>query len=856
MKMKTLYVLMGVFFFLSCSLRDYMNQPVMKDAYDGPMILFLEPMGGYSYPGRVRVVADVSEAVGVESVEVVSEGLSQWFPALNLPVYRLHSEVSFSSPGLKTIEVRAKNRLGIERSVSLAVNILGPSITITNDFAHAGYIYTAANTLSLGGEVFSGLTNVLRVFVRVKRPNSEEEVPAVLMGGFWETMSPVVLNPNEDVVLTALAEDQGGVQASTPPVTVYQDQRGPDPVILTRPMSNGVEANMVFFEGTVKDDKVGAARLVATVDNWVTSFTNELNSWWGNRETVAFAFTRSFPPGIYNLLYYAEDFLGNRSQTNTITFTVDGTLPYVYVTGPLSGFCTNKDSFDVYGEYDNATILQYSLNGGPWQNISSFGGGKWTNLINFIPNQTNTLRLMAISNQYTNLSLLYKFLIDTLPPLVTFYDIGTQPRVNVSSQSRHIKLQDNLSGIAFFYDILDGYWGYGGMGFLSETNLTTWLGPSYEDNGTRDFPFGAVVTNTLILIDRAGNTNINFSRVAQVYPAIFVSPGGSPAAFGVASAPITLAEGMETAKALGVRTLVLQEGTYNLGLLSQPLRPQNNMMIVGGFDNTFTNHASYSTLKNTGKRIMELVDVSSVFLSYLHFSGSGSSVTNGVLWVTNSSVFLVDNIFSSNQGKQGAAIYAVHSQLGLVSNLFTRNRVHDFGVVVGVGSFYFGLGNSYLTNISQTISILNRDVQLCLLGGAAIISNEVFSSYSNAGNVDNILINVYAKDMGTFLLHDCTFTSVIGSTNGVHLWLAGNMQNTSILSNHFKQGVQYGMIKEGNWGGYELRQNSLFTNGLPILWAEFLPAATNLIFSNEITKFNDPGVTRATPDSTDNQALP
>ncbi len=846
---KILFVFISLFFVLSCSLRDYTNHPVIKDAYDGPMIFLLQPVNGLLYPGKIRVVADVSETAGLDTVEVFYDGQMQRFFVFNAPSYRLDTEVSFSSGGWKTIEIRAKNKIGIQRSVSVSLTVEGPFIRITNHFAKEGHIYTAGSTIILGGEARPGRTNLSRVFVRVKRLTNEEDITASLIGYYWN--ATISLNPNEDVVLTAIAEDMSGVSMVTPSVTVYQDQKGPHLVLLTRPISNATEAAVVVFEGHAQDDKVGAWRFVGTTDGWSTTFTEEFSSWWGNRDIVEFGFIRAFTPGNYTLSYYVEDFLGNRSKTNSLTFNVDGNLPYVYFMGPMSAFCTNQEVFPVYGEYGNALVLQYSLNGGAWQLISTMGGGLWTNTFTFTPNQENTLRLRAISNQYTNVSLLYRFLIDTIPPQVTLYDVGNQPRVNTSIQPRHIRIEDNLSGVMLFYDILEGYWGYGGMGFLAETNLKTWLGNWYEDSGSRDFPFGAVITNKLILIDRAGNTNTSFSRVAEVYPAIFVTPGGSIPSFGIASAPQKLLEGMNKAKNLGVRSLVLQEGTYNP---SGVLKPQNNMMVIGGFDPTFTNQGGYSILQNSGNRIMELDNVFSVFLSKLDFNASGSPSIDGVLWIRGGSVYLLNTVFSANQGKRGSAIYAENAQVGVVSNRFINNETQEYGVFFGAGSLYFGIGNEYLSNKTHALS--NLDAQILLVGGAAVISNEIFSSYMNTGTQNKILIHVYARDMGTFFLHNSTFSSIVSSTNAIHLWLAGNMQNTSILSNIFFEGNKYIMVKDGGWGGYQLAGNTVYTNSSLALWVECLPTHTNYIFPGEIIKFNDPSVTRATPDSTNNRALP
>ncbi|MFN3660872.1 MAG: hypothetical protein ACK4TN_06505, partial [Brevinematales bacterium] len=274
---------------------------------------------------------------------------------------------------------------------------------------------------------------------------------------------------------------------------------------------------------------------------------------------------------------------------------------------------------------------------------------------------------------------------------------------------------------------------------------------------------------------------------------------------------------------------------------------------VGGFNEAFTGAGGATLLRRPGGRVMEIKGVSGVaFLNFV-VNASGQMTEDGPLWVSNGTVYVMNSIFSSNQGRRGSAIYAEASQIGLLSNLFTNNYTRDFGVFCGIGSLYFGVANKYINNTTQAFS--NWDAQLILVGGVAIVSNHLFYLYGSLGPTDKKLIDVYAKNMGTFLLHNSVFSSILMSTNAVHLWLAGNMQQTSILSNTFVGLVKYLMVKEGNWGGYQLRGNRVYTNSFLVLWAELLPSSTNFIYFTNMADFNNPLKTRATPDSTDNIGL-
>ncbi len=836
-------------FFVSCALRDYMNQPVLKDVYDGPMVMIISPMSGNAYPGRIRVVADVTEQEGLGGIEVVYDGKIDNISTGGLSFYHLDHEVGFSSGGWKTIELRAYNRVGVKRTVFVDVNVIGPRIWVTNDFAQWGETYTSALSLTLRGVVSNGLTNLDRVYVRVERPSQIDEYMATLVGpDGWEVSVPLVAN--QDVEVIACVVDKAGVRAEAKPITVYQDSRGPQLVELLRPTNGATEGMMAVFEGRAQDDKVGVDRIVWTTNNWLTSSSRNLGGWWGRRDILEFSFEEWMGPASYTLHYYFEDFLGNPSVTNIITFTVDGMFPFVYITGPDGWWCTNEVSFPLFGQYANATTIQYSLNGGPWQNVSQFGMGQWTNITPYVANAENTLRLRATDGPHTNVSPLYRFLIDTLPPQLTLYDTGGSLIVNRSTVRRRLRVEDNLSGIRYFYDTLKGKWGYGGMGYLVENRTNEWLGNFYEDDGTRDFPFGAVITNDIVLVDEAGNSS-SYSRTLEVYPALFVTPAGG-GTYGIASDPLQAYAGVERAKSLGVRTVVFSEGLHTL---SSSLVPANNMILAGGFTSDFTSSMGGATLlKRSGGRVIEVKNVSGVGLLKFVIAGSGQLTEDGPLWVSNGTVYVMNAIFSNNQGRRGSAICAQASQVGVVSNLFTNNLTRDFGVFCGVGSLYFGVENKYINNKTQAFS--NWDAQLLLVGGGAIISNHMFYLYEGlAGQENKVLIDVYARDMGTFLLHNSIFSSILVSTNAAHLWLSGNMQQTSILSNTFVGNIKYLMVKEGSWAGYQLRGNRVYTNAFLVLWAELLPASTNIIWFTNMPDFNNPLKTRATLDSTDNEGL-
>ncbi|MCX7882162.1 MAG: hypothetical protein N2314_02945 [Brevinematales bacterium] len=844
----SLFVL-GVLAFFSCSLRDYMNQPVLKDVYDGPMLVVFSPFGGQSYPGRIRVEADVREEQGLGDIEIVYEGKVEKVGTGGVGFYHLSREIGFSTGGWKTIEIRAVNRWGIRRSVFVDVNVVGPTIRVTNDFAQWGETYTSDVSLTLRGVVSNGLTNIERVYVRVERPSQTDEYTATMVGmNGWEVTIPLVTN--QDVGVKACVVDKAGVMAEDRLITVYQDSRGPHVVVLTRPTNGATEAVMVVFEGKTQDDKVGAESLVWTKDNWATSSSRFLGGWWGMRDELAFWFEEWVTPGTYTVQFYVRDFFGNSSATNSFMFTVDGTYPYVYITGPDGWWCTNEVNFPLFGEYGNATALQFSLNGSPWQNVGQWGMGVWTNTTTYLANQENTLRLRAIDGSRTNTGPLYRLLIDTLPPTLSLYDTGGTVIVNRSSVRRRIRLEDNLSGIRYFYDTLKGKWGYGGMGYLVERRTNEWLGTWYEDDGARDFPFGAVITNEIVLVDKAGNSNV-YTRNIEVYPAIFVTPAGGGSAFGIASDPRSASEGVEKAKSLGVRTVVFAEGSYTL---SSSLVPANNMILAGGFTSDFLSaNGSATVLTRSGGRVLEVNGVTGVAFLKFVVSGSGQPTIDGPIWVNNGTLYVMNSVFLNNEGQRGSAIYAQASQVGLVSNIFTNNRTRDFGVFFGAGVFYYGIENKYVHNTTQVFS--NVDAQIFLVGGGAVISNHLFYLYEGWGSPGSVLIDVYARDMGVFLMHNSVFSTIFGSTNGVNLWLAGNMQQTSIVSNSFVGGVKYLMVKEGGWSGYQLRGNRIWTNAFTALWVEFLPGSTNVILSNQINRLNTPTETRATPDSTDNQGL-
>ncbi|MFN4217412.1 MAG: hypothetical protein ACK4HQ_08450, partial [Brevinematales bacterium] len=800
-----------------------------------------------NYSGKIRVVVDIMEKEGLGDIQVLYEGKTDKLSAWGMTFYHLDHEIVFSSGGWKTIEIQAYNRIGVKRSVLVDVNVVGPTIRVTNDFAEVGETYTSSLSLSLGGIVSNGLTNIDRVYVRVERPLQTDEYQATMVGmNGWEVNVP--LTPNEDVKVTACVVDKAGVKAEDRPITIYQDSRGPQLVALLRPTNNAIEGLRVVFEGKAQDDKVGVKRIVWTTNNGVSWSSRDLEGWWGMREVLGFEFEEWMMVGNHTIQFYMEDFCGNPSKTNTVNFTVDGTYPYVYITGPDGWWCTNETSFPFFGEYANANTVEYSLNSGSWINVSQYGAGKWTNTTTYIPNKENTLRLRAIGASNTNFSGLYRFVIDTIPPQLSMYDTGGSIIVNQSQVRRRIRLEDNLSGIRYFFDILKGKWEYGGTGYRVEINTNEWLGNWYEDEGIRNFPFGAVITNEMVLIDRAGNSN-SYSRMVQVYPAIFVTPTGS-GTYGIASDPLKAVEGVDKAKSLGVRAVLFSEGTHNL---SGVLVPSHNMILGGGFNPAFTSSGGATFLRRPGGRVMKIDGVSGVtFLNFV-VAGSGNITEDGPIWVSNGTLYVMNSIFSSNQGRRGSAVYAEASQVGLMSNLFTNNYTWNFGVFYGVGSLYFGVENRYVNNKTYTSS--SNDAQLVLLGGMAIISNHMFYLYEGVLGENKVLMDVYAKDMGTFLLHNSVFSTILLSTNATHLWLAGNMQQTSILSNTFVGNVKYLMIKEGDWGGYQLRGNKVYTNSFLVLWAEFLPSATNLIWFTNMADFNNPLKTRATADSTDNQGL-
>jgi len=839
--MKRLVVFM-VGILVSCSLRDYMGQPVLQDVYDGPMVMLVSPMGGVRYSGEVRVIADIEEQQGLGDIEILYDGRTDRIPAGGVSSYHLDRKVRFSSAGVKTLELRAYNRVGIRRSVAVSVTIIGPTIVVTNDFARWGDVYTRDTTLTLGGVVSNGLTNIESVFVEVRRPSQGDTYPATLAGAAWSVTLP--LTPNEDVDVVASVRDMSGLVASTSPLRVYQDSRGPT-LGITRPTNGAREAIQVYLEGKTQDDKVGPSRLIWTTNGWSSSVTNDLESWWGNRERIVFTYDMAMTPGPKTLQVYAEDFLGNASLTNTVSFMVDPTFPYLLITGPEGWRCTNQADFPLYGVYGNATTLEYTLNNGPWTPVTTYGGGYWTNMgLPSIPNEENRIRFRMMNASNTNISSEYRFLVDTIPPEVALYDTGGSIIVNRSTVTRRLRLTDNLSGIRVLYDTLIGKWGPGGTGVLVESDTNEWLGNWYEDEGTKDFPLGAVLTNTLVIIDRAGNTN-TLDKPLEVYPAIFVSRTLDET-YGIANAPVKATSALSRARSLGVRTLVFEQGTHTL---TAPLEPDSGMQLVGGFDSAFTTQDGYTFLQRAGGRVLDIHGVSNVFLWRMGVADSGGLAVDSVMVVSNASCLMLDSIISNNTGSFGTALLARNAQVGLVSNRFIGNTNRGLGIVLIAGSLSYGVGNIYTNNATYAPS--NHDAQLMMVGSRGIVSNETFAGFHDVGGFSPLLMDVYARDMGSLLVETSRFAGS-STTLHVHLWMSGNMTQVAIRSNVFDGPAFSLMVKEGNWGGYQLRGNSIRTNTFTNLWMEIVGTVTNTIENTNIAALNTPTKTRATPDSTDN----
>ena len=839
-----IFVVFGMVFLFSCSLKDYTNQPVLKDAYDGPDIVILSPMGSGPYGGRVKLEADVSDGAGVSGVDIFYDGKKEGVSVASLPSYHLSRELQFTKGGAQTITLVARNRIGIERTKNILVSIRSPLVRITNAFLQGGEWYTSNVSVSLGGDVSSPNGSISRVFLRVDKGGGVvSEVNASVGGGYWSAVLSLV--PNEDIVLTVVAEDSTGVRSEDFPRRIYQDSRGPTLWKISSPTNNAsvpFVPLVVVLKGEVQDDKVGAARWILTTNNWMSAITNEfLFDWWGQRDVKSWEKDVVLPgAGSFTLQMYAEDCLGNKSATNSLTVTVDSTSPFIVLNGP-SVWYTNAISLELNGITANATNIAYSVNGGPYQDIL-FTSPYWTNTISFTPNMVNILRLRAINATQTNISQAYSFVIDTQPPSVVLYDTGANLLVNESSVRRRLEVADNLSGITIKMEKLEGKWGYGGMGFLTETTTNFIYKLFYSEQTVRDFPFGAVLTNTVILYDRAGNVSTN-KYPKEVYPALFVTPSGS--GLGIASDPIKPDDAFTKAKNLGIHTVAFCEGTYNL--FGTPLKPESRMVIIGGLDNTFTNVVGRSYIKMNAGRVFECENVREVLFQNIGIVESGGLLVNGTLFITNSEVYFINAVFSNNQGRKGSAVAAYSSSVAFVNTLFWGNTNREYGVFYGEGSFYYGLTNWYFNNASQAT---NADAEILLLGGGAVVNNHVFTNFSFVSASGVPLLHIYARDVNPFLVQENTFANIEGTSYGATLWMSGNPQSVSIRSNTFSGGAWAAIVKEGDFGGYELSQNKFTLSGYTNLLVEMTPTATNII--SNIADLNNPAKTKATPSSTDN----
>lgn len=239
----------------------------------------------------------------------------------------------------------------------------------------------------------------------------------------------------------------------------------------------------------------------------LTFTTSETLSWSGysldasaNVTITGNATLPSLPDGTHNIIIFANDTVGNMGKSDTVTFTIDTTPPFISIISPENKTYAARNVTLVFTTNGTPSWIGYSLDGG--NNITITQNITLTDLAD---GSHRLILYAADATGNTGSSNVILFTVDSTPPTIVSA-VQLPPKTSVLPEdivSINVTITDNVTGVrsvslTYAY-VTDGRPANGSI-VMTEVSANVW---------TATIPpltYGTNVSYNIIASDNAGNT--------------------------------------------------------------------------------------------------------------------------------------------------------------------------------------------------------------------------------------------------------------------------------------------------------------------------------------------------------------
>jgi hypothetical protein len=850
-----------------CSVRDFSVNDLFTESFEPPEIHIVEQIPGEIYSTTVELKIMVSCKSGVDYVNIQYEDKELYIDnPVKSKIFFINTNISFKSPGYKKVYIYSYSKKGLSSysEIEFNIQINAPFIWVNDPVSD--YLYQLSGSYTFNGGASCSSGDLKEIFIIVKNKNTGNSITNIIPGtNSWVFTAALYANTENNIKFFAVSDFN--VQSAPVNKNILVDQQKPL-VQMVFPTNNAVTSpaiqgiisasdaltwvpnNQVFFK--LDDNTVFAASKSGS--DWEFSYSGLTN-------------------GGHILKVYCKDFVGNTSLTQTMSFTVDSSLPVVSINGPLLR-AQKVVTADITGgaSIGSGSIVDVyiKLNNNAWVPSDAFISGAsiaWSKVgLVLNMNATNTLIVSAVSDSgVSNLTSVYKIIADnTLPYIVSYNLTNNQVLVNTDYINQNFTAKDGLSGMM----IVSNYFICPTKGVLFSSyagNFTSQLSVLLDTS----IPGGDSVTNVLVAVDMAGNI-YKKTNIIKVYPAVYVTVGFSDANPGFLTQPIgSIQKGIDIAGSLGIQNVYISMGSYNTVTADYCVNLKNNMKIKGGFIAGFTANDMflYPTIINgngLNVHVVKAVNVNNVVLSGLILRGANGAagllggglflkdcnqikITNcyirnniakegGGVYITNSDVEFNNVQICSNTAEKAPSVLVKHSQLKVKNSLLKDNISALYAGEVFAASFY---------SLQTTLVVTNSKlIENSMFAPGGIAAEYFMAQICIEGTFNTELIN--SQFIGT---NNLTYSS--GDMYLIGIYLKSSPGYLKINNNLFydKKGLSPNQKTVAIWESVPVAGQILMNNLFYTLHTKWYYDFNTDTFYNNTAQINTPANTGASVSS-------
>lgn len=790
---RILLVLSALIVITSCSVRDFSSKE-LQGYYDPPIITIYSPTNNSQVPGNVLLSGNVKDNSGVDRIEV-NYGDNNGFTlyANENTDFDFSTNLMYFYSMTDTIKIYAYDKLDANSYVEVKVDVhsVVPYLQIINPNPYHGWIYT--NTISM---MVSGTCSISEGWidsVHLIRDSDGSDTKATGTTT-WSANINLLQNATNSYRVIAYS-DQGLTYEEW--FTVIEDST--PPIVWFDYPTNGQFVPQNFL------GKIRGNDSLSYIQGYVFQMDDCMfeTNYDGQKDAIGLT------NGPHRIWAYARDIAGNESTLITNFFTVSALVPEVSITNP-NHYYTNANNFSISGtaSVSNAyTIdsIQISMDGGAYTEITrDFPSSNWTSWsynTGALADGMHTFRVVAYASSGYENYFEQEYHIDTVAPKITVLSPANgEVFVNIDNFYYEFRFTDtngnnNNSGLDKIIKKLSGP----GVSNTTETNecYGNWdiesSGITFTMNG------GAIITNTVIISDMAGNIATNISTVS-VYPHIFVGKWGNVANPGVAAAPISsIQKAVDKAVGLGVSNVIIYPGIYSNGdgLNSDgtgiSISNVNHLNLIGGFD--FLTNQTFGL-----PSILE-----------------GNNVLEHLIKIYNSHSIYIRNFFMQNglanaasapENKGGGLYIDSSSYSNTITNcMMAYNKVYGFDSKGG-GVYIGGNWNTVVVNLSWN-SAEGDGGGIFVDGDSNFVEANISNNTSGAFGGGIAIDGDFNCMVGNIAYN--TATNIGGGGGGVYI----NAGDNNIIASE----IQYNTATDGGGiftnSGFNATITGLVTNNIP-----------------------------------------